>query len=42
MSRLRILDEAAEELEAAAMYLEAERPGYARVFLTHMKTSCAS
>ena len=32
MSRPRILDEAAEELEAAAAYLEAERPGYARVF----------
>ena len=33
MSWPRILDEAAEELEAAAAYLEAERPGYARVFL---------
>jgi len=33
MSRPRILDEAAEELEVAAAYLEAERPGYARVFL---------
>ena len=33
MSRPRILDEAAEELEAAAAYLEAERPGHARVFL---------
>jgi len=33
MSPPRILDDAAEELEAAAAYLEAERPGYARVFL---------
>lgn len=33
MSRPRILAEAAEELEAAAAYLEAEQPGYARVFL---------
>lgn len=33
MSRPRILDEAADELEAAAAYLEAERRGYARVFL---------
>ncbi len=33
MSRPRILDEAAEELDAAAAYLEAERPGYSRVFL---------
>jgi len=33
MSRPRILDEAAEELDAAAAYLEQERPGYARIFL---------
>jgi len=33
MSRPRILDEAANELEAAAAYLEAERPGHARVFV---------
>ncbi len=33
MSRLRILDEAADELTEAADYLEQERPGYARVFL---------
>jgi hypothetical protein len=28
MLRLRILREAAEELDAAAAYLERERPGY--------------
>jgi hypothetical protein len=33
MSRPRILDEAAEELAAAAAFLEQERPGHARVFL---------
>ncbi len=33
MPRPRILDEAAVELEAAAAYLEEERPGFARVFL---------
>jgi plasmid stabilization system protein ParE len=33
MRRPRILDEAAEELDAAAAYLEGERPGYARIFL---------
>jgi len=33
MHRPRILQEAAEELDAAAAYLERERPGYALVFL---------
>lgn len=33
MSRPRIVDEAAKELDAAAAYLEEERPGYARLFL---------
>ena len=33
MSGPRILDEAAEELDAAAAFLEQERPGQARVFL---------
>lgn len=33
MARPRILDEAAEELEAAAAHLEQERPGHARLFL---------
>ena len=33
MPRLRILREAGEELDAAATYLERERPGYAALFL---------
>ncbi len=33
MSRPRILDEAVEELDAAAAHLEEARPGYARGFL---------
>lgn len=33
MARPRILGEAAEELAAAAAYLELERPGLARAFL---------
>ena len=33
MSRPRILDEAADELDAAAAYLERERPGHAAAFL---------
>ena len=33
MSRIQILDEAAEELDAAAAYVEREREGYARVLL---------
>lgn len=34
MSRPRILDDAAQELDAAAAYLERERPGYAALFLS--------
>jgi len=33
MPRPRILREAAEEVDAAAAYLERERPGYAALFL---------
>lgn len=33
MSYPKILDEAARELEAAAAYLEAERPGTGRMFM---------
>jgi plasmid stabilization system protein ParE len=33
MLRLRILREAAEELDAAAAHLERQRPGYAALFL---------
>jgi plasmid stabilization system protein ParE len=33
MPALRILREAAEELDAAAAYLERQRPGYAALFL---------
>lgn len=33
MPALRILREAAEELDAAAAYLETQRPGYAALFL---------
>lgn len=33
MPRPRILQEAAEELDAAAAHLERQRPGYAAVFL---------
>ena len=33
MTKLRILDEAAREVEAAAEYIEEQRTGYGRLFV---------